>query len=51
VAAGSCVRETRATERVGQISRNRASVARFRAAVVLQGVEGRAVGLQHPIPC
>jgi len=51
VVVGSCVRETRGAERVGQKTRNRAAVARFRAAVGLQEVEGGAVGLQLPLPC
>ena len=51
VVVGSCVHETQGTERVGQKTRNRAAVARFRAAVGLQEVEGGAVGLQLPLPC
>ena len=49
--AGSCVRETRGAELVGQKTQNRAAVAWFRAAVGLQAVEGGAVGLQPPLPC
>ena len=51
VVAGSCVHETQGAEQVGQKTRNRATVARFRAAVGLQAVEGGAVGLQPPLPC
>ena len=36
---------------LGQTNRNRATVARFRAAMGLPEVERGAVGLQPPLPC
>jgi hypothetical protein len=49
--AGSCVHETRGAKQVGQKTPHRAAVARFRAAVGLQEVEGGAVELQPSLPC